>query len=68
MQKEVNLSSLDHKEDMEMKKLFIIKILVKNTKEYALFNFGSQANLIADDLVQNIGLKVHDHLIPYQLG
>jgi hypothetical protein len=40
MQKEVNLSSLHHKEEKEMKKLFHIKIQVKNTKVYALFDFG----------------------------
>jgi hypothetical protein len=32
MQKEVNLSSLHHKEEKEMTKLFYIKIQVKKTK------------------------------------
>jgi hypothetical protein len=38
--KEVNLSSLHHKEEKEMKKLFHIKIHDKKTKVYALFDFG----------------------------
>jgi hypothetical protein len=38
VQKEVNLSSLHHKEEKEMKKLFHIKIQVKRTKVDALFD------------------------------
>jgi hypothetical protein len=67
MQKEVNLSSLHHMEEKGMTKLFHIKIHVKNTKVDALFDFGSKANLIANDLVKNLGLEVHDHPIPYPL-
>jgi hypothetical protein len=47
VQKEVNLSSLHHQEEKEMTKLFHIKIQVKKTKIDALFDSGSQANLIA---------------------
>jgi hypothetical protein len=65
MQKEVNSSSLHHKEEKEMKKLFHIKIQVKNSKVDALFDFGSQANPIASNLVNKIALEVHDHLSPY---
>jgi uncharacterized protein YydD (DUF2326 family) len=68
MQKEVNLSSLHHKEEKEMTKLFHIKIQVKKTKVDALFDFGSQANLIVEDLVNKLGLEVHDHPNPYPLG
>jgi hypothetical protein len=32
------------------------------------FNSGSQANLIATDLVNKLGLEVHDHPSPYPLG
>jgi hypothetical protein len=46
VQKEVNPSSLHHKEKKEMTKLFHIKIHVKKTKVDALFDSGSQANLI----------------------
>jgi hypothetical protein len=34
----------------------------------ALFDFYSQANLIAKDLVNKLGLEVHDHPHPYPLG
>jgi hypothetical protein len=64
----VNLSILHHQEEKELTKLFHIKIQVKKTKIDALFNSGSKDNLIAGDLVRNIGLKFHDHLIPYPLG
>jgi hypothetical protein len=51
-----------------MTKLFHIKVQVKKTKIDALFDFGSQANLIATDLVNTLGLEVHDHSSPYPLG
>jgi hypothetical protein len=51
-----------------MTKLFHIKIQVKNTNIDVLFDFASHANLIATDLVNNLGLEVHDHPIPYPLG
>jgi hypothetical protein len=38
-----------------MKKIFHIKIQVKKTKVNDLFDFGSQTNLIAMDLVRNVG-------------
>jgi hypothetical protein len=51
-----------------MTKHFCIKIRVKKTKIDALFNSGSQANLIVEDLVNKIGLEVHNHPSPYPLG
>jgi hypothetical protein len=54
MQKEVNLSILHHQEEKEMTKLFHIKIQVKKTKIDALFDSGSQANLIVVDLVTSL--------------
>jgi hypothetical protein len=68
VKKDVNLSILHHKEDKEMTKLFHIKIQVKNTKVYSLFDFGSHDNLIVDDLIRNLRLEVHGHLSPYTLG
>ena len=68
MQKEVKLSSLHHKEEKEMTKLFHINIQVKKTKIDAMFDSGSQANLLAVDLVNKLGLEVHDHPSPYPLG
>jgi hypothetical protein len=64
----VNLSSLHHKEEKEMRKLFHIKIEVKKNKVDALFDSTLQANLIANYLVSNLGLDVHDHPRPYRLG
>jgi hypothetical protein len=34
----------------------------------ALFDFGSQGNLIAKYLVNKLGLEVQDHPNPYPLG
>ena len=68
LQKEVNLSSLYHQEEKEMTNLFHIKIQVKNTKIDALFDSGSQANLIVADLVSKLGLEDRDHPSPYPLG
>jgi hypothetical protein len=59
MQKEVNLSSLHHKKEKEMTKLFHIKIQVKKTKVDTLFISSLQANPIAIDLVNKLGLEVH---------
>jgi hypothetical protein len=53
---------------MKMTKLFHIKIQVKKTKIDALFNFGSQYNIIEMDLVNKFVLDFHDHPNPYQLG
>jgi hypothetical protein len=64
IQKEVNLSILHHQEEKDMTKLFHINIRVKNTKINSLFDSGSQDNLIAIDMVNNIGLEVQDHAIP----
>jgi hypothetical protein len=64
----VNLSRLHHKEEKEMTKIFYNKIKVKNTKVDALFDSNSYANLIADDLVNKLGLEVCDHPSPYPLG
>ena len=68
MQKEVNPSSLQQQKEKEMTKLFHVKIQVKKTKIDAMFDSGSQANLIAADLVKKLGLEVHDHPNPYPLG
>ena len=44
------------------------KIILGQTKVYALFNFDLEANLIALDMVNKLELVVHDHVIPYPLG
>ena len=67
IQREVNLSSLQQQEEKEMTKLFHIKIQVKKTKIDALFDSGSQENLIAAYLINNLVLEFHDHPNPYTL-
>jgi hypothetical protein len=44
MCREVSLSSLHHQEEKEMTKLFHIKIQVKKTTIYVLFDSGSQSS------------------------
>jgi hypothetical protein len=51
-----------------MTKLFHVNMQVKKTNIDALFDSGSYANLIAVDLVNNVGLEVHNHPSPYPLG
>jgi hypothetical protein len=51
-----------------MSKLFHNKIQVKKTKVGTLFNSCSQDNLISVDLVNELGLEVHDHPSLYPLG
>jgi hypothetical protein len=68
VQKEVNLSSLHHLEEKEMNNLFHVNIQIKKMNIDALFNSGSQDNIIAADLVKKLGLEVHGHPSPYPLG
>jgi hypothetical protein len=51
-----------------MRNLFHIKIQVKKTKIDSMFNSNSQDNLIEMNLVNKLGLEVHDHPNPYPLG
>ena len=51
-----------------MTKLFHINIHVKKIEIDALFDSVSHANIIATDLVENLGLEVHYHPSPYPLG
>jgi hypothetical protein len=69
VKKEVNLSSLRHQEEKEMTKLLHINIQVNKTKIDAMFESGSHANIIAENLVSNLGLEVqYNHPSPYPLG
>lgn len=47
--------SQDEKKQIE---LFHVKVQAKKTKIDALFDSGSQANLIADDLVKSLALPI----------
>ena len=49
------------------KELFLVRVISNHTKIDALFDSGSQSNLISEDLVKNINLEtVPDHR-PYPL-
>ena len=48
--------------------LFNIRINSKHTKIDTMFDSGSQANLISEYLVKNLGLETQNHPIPYPLG
>lgn len=50
-----------------MEKLFHINIQVKKENIDALFDSGSQENLIILELVKKLGLEVRDHPNPYPL-
>jgi hypothetical protein len=54
MPKEVNMNILDHQEEKEMTKLLHIKIHIKKTNIDTLFDFGSQAYLVAENMVGNL--------------
>ena len=45
-----------------------IRITSKNTKIDTMFDSGSQANLLFEYLVKNLGLETQNHPRPYPLG
>jgi hypothetical protein len=58
-------SFIDQKEISE---IFHAKVIVKHTKINTLFDNGSQVNLISQEIVKNLGLKMTPHKNPYPLG
>ena len=48
--------------------LFHMRVLSKHTKVDTLFDSGSQANLIYEDLVKKLNLDTISHPKPYPLG
>ena len=48
--------------------LFHVRVISKHTKIDTLFDSGSQANLISDDLVKQLNLETILHPKPYPLG
>ena len=48
--------------------LFHVRIIAKHTNIATLFNSGSQANLISEDLVKKLKLETIPHPKPYPLG
>lgn len=48
--------------------LFHVRVISKHTKIDTLFDSGSQANLISEDLVKQLKLETVPHPKPYPLG
>jgi hypothetical protein len=48
--------------------LFHIRVITNNVKINTLVDSGSQANLISEEVVNNLGLKTKPHPRPYPLG
>ena len=60
-----------HKDTQEEKRrieLFHVRVTSKHTKIDTLFDSGSQANLISEDLVKQLKLETIPHPKPYPLG
>jgi hypothetical protein len=49
-------------------KLFHIRVIMKHTKINTLLDSGSQANLISEEVVKQLGLKTKLHHKPYSLN
>ena len=45
-----------------------MRVIYKHTKFDTLFDSGSQANLVSEDLVKKLHLETIPHLKPYPLG
>jgi hypothetical protein len=45
--------------------IFHVRVIVKHTKVDTLFDSGSQVNLISEEIVKKLGLKMTPHKNPY---
>ena len=62
-----NCSDVTQDEDTRIE-IFHIRVVSKHTKIDTLFDSGSQANFIFEDLVKQLGLETIRHPRPYPLG
>ena len=63
-------TSKDHNGSKDRKRnaLFHIRVITKQTKIDTLIDSGSQANLISEEVVKQLGLITKPHKKPYPLG
>ena len=54
--------------DNKRNELFHIRVIAKHTKIDTLIDGGSQANLILEEVVKQLGLETKPHKKPYPLG
>lgn len=54
--------------DKKRLKLFHIRVIMKKTKIDTLIDSGSQVNLISEEMVKQLGLKIKMHHKPYTLN
>jgi hypothetical protein len=65
----VQSSKLESDTDQKKRsELFHVRVIVKHTKVDTLFDSGSQVNLISEEIVKKMGLKMTPHKNPYPLG
>lgn len=55
-------------DERKRSELFHLRLTLKHTKIDALFNNGSQANIIFEEIVKRLGLETKPHPKPYPLG
>ena len=58
----------DMADEKKRTELFYVRIISKHTKIDALFDSGSQVNLISEEIVKKLGLETKTHTKPYSLG
>ena len=59
-------SNINHLDEDKRVEFFHITVTSKHTKIDTLFDSGSQANLISEELVKKLGLETQNHPRPYQ--
>ena len=55
-------------DECKRNELFHIRVITNNVKVDTLVDSGSQANIISEKVVNNLGLETKPHLRPYPLG
>lgn len=61
-------SVIDEENERKIHEIFHIRVISKHQKIDALFDSGSQVNLISEAIVKKLGLATTPHKKPYPLG